>query len=111
MPRSSRRSLVVLVSLVSLLTALLLGCGSGDPATPPAGPAATQQPTDPTPKAPIDPPRVASPDEALPPAVASVLPARGTVGSVGPTVVVTGTNFVPRSIVQLDGAPLATNFV
>src|SRR6185312_11886816 len=29
----------------------------------------------------------------------------------GPSIVVAGNNFVPRSIVQLDGAPLATSFV
>ena len=118
MPRPSRLSIVVLVSLVALLFAvpiLSVGCAQGDPKTlgPIAEPTATQQPTDPAPTAaPTAAPKPpVNPDEALPPAVSSVSPDNGTVGSIGPSIVVTGGNFVPRSIVQLDGAPLATTFV
>jgi hypothetical protein len=107
-----RLSLVVLVGFL----ASLLACAQGDPqsADPIAQPTATQQPTDPVPTAAptAKPPKTpANPDDAMPPVVSSVSPDKGTVGSVGPSIVVTGTNFVPRSIVQLDGAPLATTFV
>jgi hypothetical protein len=57
------------------------------------------------------PPPPPNPDDALPPVVSSVSPDKATVGSVGPTVIVTGDNFVARTVVQLDGAPLATTFV
>jgi hypothetical protein len=56
-------------------------------------------------------PKGNGPDEAAAPEVTSVSPSSATVGSVGPTVIVTGKSFVPRSVVQLDGAPLATSFV
>jgi hypothetical protein len=52
-----------------------------------------------------------NPSDALAPVVTSVTPNTATVLSVGPSIVVSGNNFVSRSIVQLDGAPLATNFV
>jgi hypothetical protein len=119
MPRPSRLSFIVLVSLLAALFAvpvLSIGCAQGDPqvSDPIAQPTATQQPTEPAPAPtptatqPKPPP---NPDEALPPVVASVSPDKGTVGSVGPSIVVGGSNFVARSIVQLDGAPLATTFV
>ena len=119
MPRSSRFSLFALVCfLVSLVgvPALAVGCAQGDPKASDAivEPTSTQQPTEPVPTvAPTTPkpPTPVDPDEALPPVVSSVSPDKGTVGSVGPSIVVSGTNFVARSIVQLDGAPLATTFV
>lgn len=45
------------------------------------------------------------------PTVTAVTPDGAEVGSVGPEVVVSGTNFVERSIVQLNGSPLATTYV
>ncbi|CAN5739870.1 hypothetical protein BH11MYX4_BH11MYX4_28010 [soil metagenome] len=119
MPRSSRFSIVVLVSfLVSLVgvPALAVGCAQGDPRTsePAVEPTSTQQPTEPVPTAAptvVKPTPPVNPDDALPPVVSSVSPDKGTVGAVGPSIVVSGTNFVARSIVQLDGAPLATTFV
>lgn len=52
-----------------------------------------------------------APGEALAPEAYSVVPDRAVVGSMGPTIVVTGNNFVDRSVLQLDGAPLATTYV
>lgn len=57
------------------------------------------------------PPPPKDPDEAAAPVLDRINPTRATVGSVGPSITVTGDDFVPRSIVQLDGAPLATTFV
>lgn len=118
MPRISRQSRILFALLVALiaLPAFMASCAQGDPKSSEAAvePTATQQPTEPpvaptaTQEKPKDPP---NPDDALPPMVTSISPDKATVGSVGPSIVVSGTNFVPRSIVQLDGAPLATNFV
>lgn len=52
-----------------------------------------------------------TPDEASAPEAYSVVPDRAVVGSMGPTIVVSGNNFVARSVLQLDGAPLATTYV
>ena len=52
-----------------------------------------------------------NPDDALPPVLTAVTPHKATVGSVGRSITLSGENFVPRTIVQLDGAPLATTFV
>lgn len=105
----------LLVALVAF-PALFAACAQGDPtvtAAPTVEPTATSQPTVPAPTvAPTqEKPKPVNPDDALPPVVTSVSPDKATVGSVGPSIVVAGTNFVPRSIVQLDGAPLATSFV
>lgn len=106
--------------LVVVLTAplLVVSCAQGDPRStdPLVEPTANQEPTEPPPttaaaptqEKPTDP---VNPDDALAPVVTSVTPDKATVGSIGPSVVVAGDNFVPRSIVQLDGSPLATNFV
>jgi hypothetical protein len=124
MPRKRRLSFVVLVSMLASLLALLAfpalvtSCAQGEPKSlgePVVEPSATTQPTEPPP-APAattekPKPEPTNPDDALPPVVSSVTPDKGTVGSVGPSIVVAGNNFVPRSIVQLDGAPLATSFV
>ncbi len=119
MPRPSRFSFFVLVSFLVALVgvpALAIGCAQGDPraSDPIVEPTSTQQPTDPVPT-PVPtvekPPTPVNPDDALAPVVSSVSPDRGTVGAIGPSIVVSGTNFVARSIVQLDGAPLATTFV
>ena len=120
LPSSSRLSLALLLSLLALtlaFPAFVVSCAQGDPnpsGTPIVEPTTTQQPTEPAPTA--APTTTATtqpmnPDDALAPEVTSVSPDKATVGSVGPSIVVAGTNFVPRSIVQLDGAPLATSFV
>ncbi|MDB4942920.1 MAG: hypothetical protein JWP97_2454 [Labilithrix sp.] len=100
---------------VALLPALAVGCAAGDPpAEPAAAPSSTSEPTVPTPtttSTATAPPPPSNPDDALPPVVTSISPSYGTVGSIGPSIVVSGTDFVPRSIVQLGGAPLATTFV
>jgi hypothetical protein len=120
LPSSSRLSLALLLSLLALtlaLPAFVVSCAQGDPnasGTPVVQPAATTQPTEPAPTAAPTTTATAqpmNPDDALAPEVTSVSPDKATVGSVGPSIVVAGTNFVPRSIVQLDGAPLATSFV
>jgi len=104
------------LACVLALPPFVASCAQGDPAAaaPVAEPVATQQPTEPAPTAApttTAPKQPTNPDEALAPEVTSVSPDKATVGSVGPSIVVAGTNFVPRSIVQLDGAPLATSFV
>jgi hypothetical protein len=117
MPRNFRL-LLSLVGVLLVVPVLVASCAQGDPRTsdPTVEPTATQQPTEPAPApAPTAtqeiPKEPTNPDEALAPVVTSVTPDKATVGSVGPSIVVAGDNFVPRSIVQLDGTPLATNFV
>jgi hypothetical protein len=114
MPRTTRFSLVI---LVSCLLGLPLACADG-PTSGAGGEPAPASDTDPSlPSSPATPPAgEAPPDargdgEALVPEVDGVSPDHATVGSVGPSVIVSGNNFVARSIVQLDGAPLATTFV
>lgn len=102
-------------ALLSLLV-VPLACAEGDPPSSgdlASGPATSQAPNEPERPGPSDPEpqKPSNPDEALPPVVDSVTPNRATVGSVGPSIVVSGENFVPRTIMQLDGAPLATTFV
>ena len=118
MPRKPRLSLVVLVSFLAAVLAFpafSAGCAQGDPRSSDGvvEPTATQQPTEPVkpPATATAPPSKPNPDEAMAPIVTSVSPDKATVGSVGPSIVVAGINFVSRSIVQLDGAPLATSFV
>jgi hypothetical protein len=45
------------------------------------------------------------------PVLDDITPSSGIAGSPAPTLVLTGRNFVPRTVVQLDGQPLATTFV
>jgi hypothetical protein len=125
MPRSSSTSssrlplalLLPLLAFVLAFPAFVASCAQGNPNasdTPTVEPVATTQPTEPAPTAAptaTAPKQPTNPDDALAPEVTSVSPDKATVGSVGPSIVVAGTNFVPRSIVQLDGAPLATSFV
>lgn len=105
------RSFLVFMAVVCALVA----CAEGEPRTFSSGPAVatTSEPTEPPKTQPTDPgtTKKADPDEALPPVVDAVAPNKATVGSVGPSITLTGENFVPRTIVQLDGAPLATTFV
>jgi len=101
--------------LLTWLAALVVvACAGGDSSETDPAPAPTTQsaPTDPKPgpKQPDTQPP-ANPDEALPPVVSAVTPNKAAVGSVGPSIIVSGENFVPRTIMQLDGSPLATSFV
>ncbi len=109
-----RSSLVILILSVLFLALAFGGCAEGQPRAlmldADAGPTTSQDPTEPVPNI-DDKPKPKDPDEASAPEVDAVAPNKATVGSVGPSIVVTGNNFVPRSIVQLDGAPLATSFV
>lgn len=54
---------------------------------------------------------IVDPEYAEAPEITSILPTSATVGSVGPSIVVAGTNFVPRTVIQVDGAALMTTFV
>ncbi|MFO0664422.1 MAG: IPT/TIG domain-containing protein [Polyangiaceae bacterium] len=54
---------------------------------------------------------IVDPEFAEAPEITDITPNSATVGSVGPSIVVTGKNFVPRTVIQLDGAALATSFV
>lgn len=101
--------------LVSLF-ATAISCAQGDPQVASdvdAGPMPSQQPNEPQKPPPQEPQpqKPSNPDEALPPVIDAVTPNKATVGSVGPSITVSGENFVPRTIMQLDGAPLATTFV
>ena len=53
----------------------------------------------------------AAPPTAPAPVAVSIAPSNAPVGALGPTVIVTGTAFDPRSLVRVDGAPLTTTFV
>jgi len=114
MRRTPRLPLVV---LLASLFALPIACAAGEPTLPgevTPTPTTTSEPTEPpiaAPTATEKPKPPTNPDEALPPEVLSVSPSKATVGSVGPSIIVAGNNFVSRSIVQIDGAPLATTFV
>lgn len=119
MSRSFSSARFMLATVLTLLgTSMACSTSSpnaqGDDSDASTASTATPEPTSPPPDSTTPeagPPVPADPDEALPPTVDSVNPSRATVGSVGPAIVVVGNNFVPRSIVQLDGAPLATTFV
>jgi len=93
----------------------LMACAEGETRSfdGDAGTTSNTEPTEPSKPKPQDPAPVTptDPDEALPPVVDAVTPNKATVGSVGPSITLSGENFVPRTIVQLDGSPLATTFV
>lgn len=113
--RRSRHVVAVVAAVALFLFGGLAGACSG--ATPSieesdAAPSASIAPTGtgsappkPTGSGPVD------PDVAQAPLATSVTPDKALVGGVGPSIVVTGNNFVSRSVIQLDGAPLATTFV
>ena len=50
------------------------------------------------------------PDQAAVPTLTQIDPTVGVVGSVGPTMILTGTGFVPRSVMTVDGQELDTTF-
>jgi hypothetical protein len=109
--------LLAMCGALLLFPVLVASCAQGDPKAvggPGVEPTVTPLPTEPAPIAAptaTTAPTPANPDDAMTPEVTSVTPDKATVGSVGPSIVVAGNNFVSRSIVQLDGAPLATSFV
>lgn len=104
----------LLLAVPAVLFAIAAGgCAAGEPRAlfdSDAGTTTTDDSTEPVPSM-DDKPKPKDPDEASLPEVDAITPSQATVGSVGPSIVVTGNNFVPRTIVQLDGAPLATSFV
>jgi len=110
---SRRIVLFAFAFALAAVGALVGACSSAAPVVieePDAAPTVTVAPTGTTPPkptttAPVD------PDIAKAPIVTSVTPDKALVGGVGPSIVVTGNNFVARSVIQLDGAPLATSFV
>ena len=65
----------------------------------------------PTPKPDASDGGVIDPDLAEVPELTSVSPQSAKVGSVGPSIIVTGKKFVARTVVQLDGAVLATTYI
>lgn len=89
---------------------VLFACGDdGGTAAPP--PAAAPDSGTPAPPRPIDEPAVPDdPSTAPAPTLTKIDPASAAFGSVGPVVVATGTGFVPRSVVQVDGTDLETSF-
>ncbi|MBN9165402.1 MAG: hypothetical protein BGO98_29055 [Myxococcales bacterium 68-20] len=108
-----RSSFILPISTFVLAALAFGGCAEGEPRAllaADAGTTTTEEPTDPIPDI-GDTQKPKDPDEASAPEVDSISPNEATVGSVGPSIIVSGNNFVPRSIVQLDGAPLATSFV
>jgi hypothetical protein len=48
---------------------------------------------------------------APPPTLSAIAPASAIVGTTGPTIVCTGTGYVARSVIQVNGVALATGFV
>lgn len=99
--------------LVALPIALVYACsGSDTPDTDSGTPDATE--VDATKPADAGRDReqadVKDPDQAEVPVVSSITPTKALVGSQAVDVVVIGRNFVPRTILQLEGAPLVTRF-
>lgn len=98
-------------AFLCILFALLIpvACDDGGTAAAPSPDAGT--PNNP-PSRPIDSPAPTDDDDdtAAKPTIAKLTPASASVGSVGPTVVVTGTGFVPRSTVRVDGTDVETSF-
>lgn len=112
MTRSPRPSFLFVVAL--LLLSILYACASTPEASEAPAPTSTVEGTDPplpSNDASIDKTEPSNPDDALAPEITSVSPDSAPVGSVGPPIVIAGNNFVPRTIVQLDGVPLATTYV
>lgn len=113
------------LAVVALTVSALIGaCAQGATSTDPGATVDTSQSsTDPTPTpsatatgaAPTGndsgAPTRQDDDNAKAPTLTSIAPNTATVGSVGPTIVLSGDNFVARTVVQLDGAPLTTTFV
>ncbi|MBX3226366.1 MAG: hypothetical protein KIT84_44555 [Labilithrix sp.] len=109
------------VGVVAAFVLLVAACSGGTEPGPEAanpdaggGPPPAQQPDaakkDPPPRPITDKPPPEEPDKAEEPVLASIAPEKGIVGSADLTIVVKGSDFEPRSVVQLDGADLPTSF-
>src|SRR5262245_30098762 len=98
MPSSPRRFVALLATLLFVPIACAEGERRPDQAPAPTSTVAETQPP-PAATATTDKPKPPpNPDDALPPVVTSVSPSKATVGSVGPSIIVAGNNFVARSI-------------
>ncbi len=74
-------------------------------------PARTSDASNDPPPRPIDEtPKPPDPDKAPAPVASSIAPNKGTAGAVGPSFVLKGTGFAPRSVVHVDGVALTTTF-
>ncbi len=105
------RPLFVLVALIVLGAMASAACSSELAPIPEvdASPEPTQPPT---PKPPPPPsPTTTDPDTAKPPVITKVTPDKAVVGSQARGIVVTGNNFVARSVIQVGGGVLKTDFV
>lgn len=98
-------------AFLCILFALLVPVACDDGGTPAASTPDAGTPNNP-PARPIDSPAPTDDDDdsAAKPTISKLTPASTAVGSVGPTIVVTGTGFVPRSNVRVDGADVETSF-
>lgn len=92
----------------ALLALLLVACdddgGAVVASTPDGGKA------DPPSRPITDPAPPSTSDEAPKPTVTKLDPASVALGSIGPTVILTGAGFVPRSVVRVDGKDIDTSF-
>ncbi|MFO0737672.1 MAG: hypothetical protein U0270_17400 [Labilithrix sp.] len=87
---------------------LVAACDDGGTAAAPSpdGGAKTNPPSRPI----TDPAPPPASDEAPKPTLTKLEPASVALGSIGPTIVLTGTGFLPRSVVQVDGEEIDTAF-
>jgi hypothetical protein len=102
------RGLVASVVAASLAAGLLGGCATATEQTvvvPRVDASTTEDTGTPEPDAGGD------ADVAPAPTIVSLAPSKATVGAIGPLVAVTGTGFVGRSVVRVDGQDLPTQFV
>lgn len=114
--RTSVGRYLVVVSWAALAFggATVGACGSTTPDAPadaspePSVTATVTTPPNPTGTGTPPPP---DPNAAKVPVATAITPDKAVVGAVGPNIIVTGNNFVSRSVIQLDGAELATTFV
>lgn len=86
----------------------LAGCDDGGTAAAPSADAGAK--TNPPSRPITDPAPDPTSDDAPAPKITKLEPASVALGSIGPTVVVTGTGFLPRSVVRVDGAEIETSF-
>jgi hypothetical protein len=109
--RSLRASLACCFAVVLALG----GCASSgtpdDPGDASTSPDAGLDTGKPTPKPDASDGGVVDPDLAEAPELTAVSPQSAKVGGVGPSIIVTGKKFVARTVVQLDGAVLATTYI
>lgn len=98
--------IAVFCTLFALL--MIVACDDGGTAAAPStdGGANTNPPSRPI----TDPAPPPASDDAPVPKLTKLEPASVALGSIGPTIVVTGTGFFPRSVVRVDGKDLDTSF-